>query len=119
MSALQHLDAITAVAHATIVGEKTTDATLRGLADLISTTTTQAEAINLPPSATQPALDYLRTAMMAAFDSRRAVVMAHQEFGVLARRLGASPEAFGDLWPCPPFPKNSGEIPPAVLRQVA
>jgi hypothetical protein len=119
MSKFQHLDALSTVARATIAGEKATDATLRGLADLVSTTTAQAEAINLPPSATQPALDHLQTAITAAFDSRRAVVLAHHEFGVLARKLGASPEAFGDLWPCPQFPKSGDEAVPVILRRAA
>ena len=89
MSNLPHLDAITIVAKATIAGEQASDAALRNLADLVSATTTQAEAIQLPPHATQPTLDHLRTAMIAAFDSRRAVVMAHQELGALAQRLAA------------------------------
>lgn len=118
MSNLPHLDAITLVAKATIAGERATDDALRNLADLVSMTTSQAQAIQLPPHATQPALDHLRTAMIAAFDSRRAVVMAHQEFGALARKLGASPEAFGDLWPCPTFPRGAAE-PAPLLRAAA
>jgi len=54
MSNLPHIDAITIVAKATIAGEQASDAALRNLADLVSATTTQAEAIQLPPHATQP-----------------------------------------------------------------
>lgn len=114
MSNLPHLDAITIVARATIAGEQASDAALRNLADLVSATTTQAEAIQLPPHATQSTLDHLRTAMIAAFDSRRAVVMAHQELGALAQRLGALPESFGDLWPCPRFPTGATEQAPRL-----
>lgn len=118
MSNLPHFDAITIVAKATIAGEHASDAALRNLADLVSATTSQAEAIQLPPHATQATLDHLRTAMIAAFDSRRAVVMAHQELGALAKRLGATAEDFGDLWPCPKFPTVEAEL-PVRLRAAA
>ena len=32
----------------------------------------------------------------------------------LAQRLGASPESFGDLWPCPRFPTGATEQAPRL-----
>jgi hypothetical protein len=111
------VDAIITVARATLAAELATDANLRQLAELVGTTSAQTAAINLPFYATQSAFEHLRTAMNAAFDNRSAIVAAHQEFGALARKLGASPEALGDLWPCPPFPK--AVTAPAQLREAA
>jgi hypothetical protein len=111
------VDAIITVARATIAAEKTTDANIRQLAELIGTTSAQAQTMDLPFYATQPAFDHLQVAMAAAFENRSAIVAAHQELGALAKKLGASPESFGDLWPCPEFPK--GTIAPTRLRSAA
>ncbi|UYY57029.1 hypothetical protein [Sphingomonas sp. S2-65] len=107
MSNHQHESSIIAVAKAIIAGERGADTNIRNLADLVSVTAAETQRIELPPHATQAAFDQLQTAMDAAFETRKAIVAAHLQFGAIAAKLGATPTSWGDLWPCPPFPKTA------------
>ena len=104
MSNHQHAGSIITVAQAIIAGEHGIDANIRTLANLVSVTTTEAERIALPPHTMQAAFDELQVAINAAFETRKAIVAAHRQFGAIAQKLGASPTSWGDLWPCPSFP---------------
>lgn len=111
-----HLDAITSVAHATIAGEQGADGAIRSLASLVVVATNEAGRVGLPPHSTQPAFEHLRAAINSAFDARASVIAAHEEFGRIAGKLGATPQAFGDLWPCPKFPSGAASAAAVILH---
>ncbi len=95
-----HYDAILAVSAAVLAAERDMDKSIAKLSKLVTTTIETFGDAGLPAAMAQPALVKLVEALAAHVDSRRLLGDAHREYGRTAKRLGASPEAWGPNWPC-------------------
>jgi hypothetical protein len=100
---------IVAVAEATMNSEAQIDKALADTATLLAIAIEEHRKTGLPATEAQPAIERIGGAMHSLIDSRRHVITAHASFGLTAAKLGATPEAFGDWWPCPQPPKNGIE----------
>jgi predicted nucleic acid-binding protein len=96
-----HYEAIRTVAAAVLSSEKQLDDCILSALVLMSTTISTVEKEGLPRQSVQPAIDRIEAAVESLLTTRREIIATHQEYGKLAHGLGASPEAFGDFWPCP------------------
>ncbi len=97
-----YYDTILAISAAVLAAERDMDKSIAQLSKLVTTTIEVYGEAKLPAAMAQPALAKLTEALAAHVDSRRLLGEAHREYGRTAKRLGASPEAWGPSWPCPP-----------------
>ncbi len=97
-----YYDAILAISAAVLAAERDMDKSIAELSKLMTTTIETYGEAKLPAAMAQPALVKLAEALTAHVDSRRLLGEAHREYGRTAKTLGASSEAWGPDWPCPP-----------------
>ena len=95
-------DLILSISAAVLAAERDMDTSIVTLSKLVATTIEDFAAAEMPVSMSQRALDKLAAALTAHVDTRRLLGEAHGEYGRSAKMLGASPEAWGPDWPCPP-----------------
>lgn len=105
MSDQSIFDHVKVVSAAVLAGEDRIDNSLAATARLIADALDAHRHAGIPAYAVQPALDHMAEALRGQLESRRQIALAHVEFGKTASRLGATAEDYGDLWPCPQFPK--------------
>jgi hypothetical protein len=94
------------VSAAVLASEGEIDDSLAATARMIAQALDAHRAVGIPAHVVQPALDHMGEAFLGQLESRRQIALAHLEFGRTAARLGATPEAYGDWWPCPQFPSK-------------
>ena len=97
------------VSAAVLAGEDRIDGSLAATARMIADALDAHRQVGMPAYAVQPALDHMEKALLGQFESRRQIAMAHFEFGKTASRMGVTVEDYGDLWPCPQFPKPAAQ----------
>ncbi|THD34802.1 MAG: hypothetical protein E7773_14175 [Sphingomonas sp.] len=93
-------DTILAVAAAVMAAERDTDASIKALSQLVSTTIDEFAEARLPAGLSQRALDKLASSIAGQIESRRLLTEAHREFGRAAKALGATADGWGPTWPC-------------------